>query len=63
MHVVIKPVFIMLILLWMSGVQCIECNVTIAPPDLLDKKKIKLNPWRYSSEEPRPTEAFAARWQ
>ena len=22
-----------------------------------------LNPWRYSSEEPRPTEAVAARWQ
>ena len=25
--------------------------------------EIKLNPWRYSSEEPRPTEAVAARWQ
>ena len=24
---------------------------------------MKLNPWRYSSEEPRPTEAVAARWQ
>ena len=24
---------------------------------------IKLNPWRYSPEEPRPTEAVAARWQ
>ena len=24
---------------------------------------IKLNPWRYSPEEPRPTEVFAARWQ
>ena len=24
---------------------------------------IKLNPWRYSSEEPRPTEAVAARRQ
>ena len=25
--------------------------------------KLKLNPWCYSSEEPRPTEAVAARWQ
>ena len=25
--------------------------------------KIKLNLWHYSSEEPRPTEAAAARWQ
>ena len=24
---------------------------------------IKLNPWHYSSEEPRPTEVVAARWQ
>ena len=25
--------------------------------------KLKLNPWHYSSEEPRPTEVFAAKWQ
>ena len=25
--------------------------------------KLKLNPWHYSSEEPRLTEAVAARWQ
>ena len=26
-------------------------------------KLLKLNPWRYSSEEPTPTEAVAVRWQ
>ena len=30
---------------------------------LLSLLKIKLNPWRYSSEEPRVTEAVAAKWQ
>ena len=25
--------------------------------------EFKFNPWHYSSEEPRPTEAVAARWQ
>ena len=27
------------------------------------KTNIKLNPWHYSPEEPRPTEAVSARWQ
>ena len=35
-------------------------KTTILPVVLL---KLKLNPWRYSSEEPRPTEAVAAIWQ
>ena len=46
-------------------------NVTrqIAREDILNNqrresfKSYKINPWRYSSEEPRPTEAVAARWQ
>ena len=29
----------------------------------INSLKLKLNPWHYSSEEPRPTEVVAARWQ
>ena len=29
----------------------------------MQKHFLSLNPWRYSSEEPRPTEVVAARWQ
>ena len=42
----------------------ISCDVsnTITSP-IGRGKKLKLNPWRYSPEESRPTEAVAARWQ
>ena len=30
---------------------------------IIIKLKIKLNPWRYSSEEARPIERVAAKWQ
>ena len=34
-----------------------DVDLKIIPP------KFKLNPWHYSSEEPRPTEAVATIWQ
>ena len=33
------------------------------PTTIHSQIKIKLNPWRYSSEESTPTEAVAAKWQ